>query len=77
VVVLMAAGLLRGPLGRAGRVVASTAALGLVLAGYQVGHSGGRVVFGDSVNPGISAIGPESAGDGRDNPASADREDDD
>jgi hypothetical protein len=63
VVVLMAAGLLGGTLGKAGRVVAGTAALGLVLAGYQVGHSGGRVVFGDGTNPGLSAIS-SSAGDG-------------
>ena len=63
VVLLMAAGFLRGVPGRAARVVAGTAALGLVLAGYQVGHSGGRVVFGDSVSRGISAIGAGGTGE--------------
>ena len=61
VALLMVTGLLRGVPGKAGRVVASTAALALVLAAYQVGHSGGRVVFGDGANPGVSAIGAPSA----------------
>jgi uncharacterized membrane protein len=61
VVLLMAAGFLRGVPGKAGRIAAITAALGLVVAGYQVGHSGGRVVFGDSSNPGISALGGPAA----------------
>jgi uncharacterized membrane protein len=56
VVVVMTAGFFGGTLGKAGRVAAGTAALGLVLAGYQVGHSGGRVVFGDGTNPGVSAL---------------------
>ena len=76
VVLLMAAGLLRGVPGKAGRVVASTAALGLVLAGYQVGHSGGRVVFGDSANPGISALGAGPAGQGQAEDTSDLRDDD-
>jgi uncharacterized membrane protein len=77
VVLLMAAGLLRGPLGRGGRIVASTAALGLVLAGYQAGHSGGRVVFGDTTNPGISAIGVGAGAGGQEGRGSAKQEDDD
>jgi uncharacterized membrane protein len=65
VVVLMTAGLLRGTPGKAGRLLASTAALFLVVAGYNVGHSGGKVVFGDSVNPGISALGGNPAAEGQ------------
>ena len=64
VVVLMAAGLLGGTPGKAGRLLASTATLLLVVTGYNVGHSGGRVVFGDSVNPGISALGADTGGEG-------------
>lgn len=77
VVLLMAAGLLRGVPGKAGRVVASTAALALVLAGYQVGHSGGRVVFGDSTNPGISALGAAQGGEGQESVTSDQEEEDD
>lgn len=76
-VVLMAAGFLRGSPGKIGRAVASTAALALVMAGYQVGHSGGRVVFGDSTTPGISAIGTASGEEVRESRASDDRNDDD
>jgi uncharacterized membrane protein len=76
VVMLMAAGFLRGSPGKAGRMVASVAALALVLAGYQVGHSGGRVVFGDSTNPGISALGAPG-GDVQESRTSDDREEGD
>jgi hypothetical protein len=76
VVILMAAGFLPGIQGKAGRVLAGTAAAGLLVAGYQVGHSGGRVVFGDSVTPGISALGAGPAGD-RANAEENESEDDD
>ena len=42
---LTAAGLARGRLGQAGRVAATVAALGLLPAGYRVGHSGGELVY--------------------------------
>jgi uncharacterized membrane protein len=61
VVILMAAGLLRGRAGSAGRGVATTAALALIIAGYQVGHSGGRVAYGDGKLSGVTAI--SSGGD--------------
>lgn len=64
VLALTAAGLLRGGIGRTIRVAGTVAALGLVVAGYQVGHSGGRVVYGDGVNPGLSAIGAGQADGG-------------
>lgn len=65
VAVLLAAGLLRGRLGGIARVAGTVAALGLVAAGYQVGHSGGRLVYGDGTASGISAISQgETAGRG-------------
>ena len=56
VAVLMLAGFLRGRVGQSARVLGGIAALGLILAGYRVGHSGGRIVYGDATNPGISSI---------------------
>jgi uncharacterized membrane protein len=53
VLVVSAAGLLRGNIGRAARVTGTVAALGLVAAGYQVGHSGGRLVYGDATTKGL------------------------
>lgn len=44
--VVVAGGLLRGGTGRAARLVATFGALGLLGAGYQVGHSGGALVYG-------------------------------
>jgi uncharacterized membrane protein len=43
--VLAAAGLLRGTIGRSARLVATAGALGLVVAGVQVGHTGGALVY--------------------------------
>jgi uncharacterized membrane protein len=69
VLVVSGAGLLRGAVGRTARVVGTVAALGLVAAGYQVGHSGGRLVYGDAtmtglVGPGLNqARGGEGGGD--------------
>src|SRR4029079_12366481 len=40
-VLVTAAGLAPGPVGRAARLVSAAGALGLVAAGVQVGHSGG------------------------------------
>ncbi len=56
VLVVSGAGLLRGTVGRTARVVGTVAALGLVAAGYQVGHSGGRLVYGDATMTGL--VGP-------------------
>lgn len=44
-VVVAAAGLLPGTVGRAARLVSAAGALGLVAAGVQVGHSGGTLVY--------------------------------
>jgi len=43
--VVMTAGLIRGPVGQAARVVATAGAFGLVVAGVAVGHSGGELVY--------------------------------
>ena len=40
-----ATGLVRGVVGRAGRVVATVGAVALVVAAAQVGHSGGELVY--------------------------------
>lgn len=64
VLVLIGAGFMKSRGGTAVRAVASTAALALIIAGYQVGHSGGRIVYGDGVNPGISSLAPGSPGGG-------------
>ncbi len=64
VLVLTSAGLIRGNLGRTARAVGSVATIGLLLAGYQVGHSGGQIVYGDGTRPGLSSLpaaGPGSA----------------
>jgi len=44
-VLVTAAGLARGTVGRAARLVSAAGALGLVVAGVQVGHSGGTLVY--------------------------------
>ena len=44
-VLVTAAGLARGNVGRAARLVSAAGALGLVVAGVQVGHSGGTLVY--------------------------------
>jgi uncharacterized membrane protein len=64
VFVLMAAGLLRGAAGRGARLVASAATVGLLVAGYQVGHSGGSIVYGTASTPGVSQISGAAAGEG-------------
>jgi uncharacterized membrane protein len=51
--VVMTAGLVRGVAGRTARTVGLLGALALTVAGYQVGHSGGRLVYGDPNTPGL------------------------
>ncbi len=65
-VVVMAAGLIRGGVGRAARVVGVAGALALTVAGYQVGHSGGQVVYGDGTAPGLVAGAGAGADEARD-----------
>jgi hypothetical protein len=56
VFVIAAAGLVPGAAGRGARFVATAATLGLLVAGYQVGHSGGAIVYGAAGAPGISQL---------------------
>lgn len=50
---LAALGLMRGRVGVAARWSTPVAAVALILAGYQVGHSGGQLVYGDGNRPGL------------------------
>lgn len=53
---IAALGLLRGRAGRMARGAAMVGAAVLLLAGYRVGHSGGQLVYGDGVNPGLTGL---------------------
>jgi uncharacterized membrane protein len=64
VLVLMTAGLLGGPGGRVARTAGLVGALALTVAGYQVGHSGGRLVYGDETTQGL--VGSAPGGESRD-----------
>lgn len=59
--VLTAAGLARGPVGKVARVASGVAAVVLVLAGYRVGHSGGQVAYGNGVTSGLSRVNGATA----------------
>jgi uncharacterized membrane protein len=63
VLVIVAAGLLRGGVGRTARMAGTVAALALVAAGYQVGHSGGQLVYGSGSSPGLVGINAGTPGD--------------
>lgn len=54
VLVLSAAGLMGGTRGRVARGLSGAATLGLIVVGYQVGHSGGRIVYGDAGTAGLT-----------------------
>jgi hypothetical protein len=74
VLVLTSVGLARGNIGRTARVLGTVAALGLVIAGYQVGHSGGQIVYGNSATPGL--IGAASGMEGGNEAREAEESDD-
>lgn len=57
VLVITAAGFAGGTAGRVLRLTGAAAAVALIGAGYQVGHSGGRIVYGDATGPGLVATG--------------------
>lgn len=65
VLVLTAAGLLGGASGRAARAVGALATVGLFVAGYQVGHTGGRVAYGDGATAGVSQVTGGAGGEGQ------------
>jgi uncharacterized membrane protein len=66
VLALAVAGLLRGVPGRVARLGTTAGALGLVVLGVQVGHSGGNLVYRDGAASAYSAgtPGAEVAADG-------------
>lgn len=55
VLLLSGVGLIRGPTGAAARVVVALATIGLVGLGYNVGHSGGGLVYGGGAGQAYSA----------------------
>ena len=57
---LTALGLIRGRVGAAARWFAPVAAAALIVAGYQVGHSGGQLVYGDGNRPGLVSAASEA-----------------
>lgn len=68
-----ALGLFQGRVGRALRMTGVAAALALVAAGYQVGHTGGKVVYGDGVRGGLVGSGAVARGEDRGDDARRER----
>lgn len=62
---LSAIGLASGTAGRGARFAATLATVGLLVAGYQVGHSGGSLVYGDAAGRGVSQLTAGAAGEAR------------
>lgn len=64
--VVTAAGLAGGLVGRVARVLGTVGACAIIVVGYQVGHSGGSLVYGDATAPGLvtGAIGAGEAAGG-------------
>jgi uncharacterized membrane protein len=66
-VLVTAAGLSRGNVGRAARLVSAVGALGLVAAGVQVGHTGGTLVYREGAANAYTGPG-KAVADGDDHP---------
>lgn len=62
VVLLAGAGFLRGRVGGMARIVATAGTLALVGAGYNVGHSGGGLVYGQGAGSAYSNAAGEAGG---------------
>jgi uncharacterized membrane protein len=64
VLIITAAGLAGGRIGRVARGLGGAAALALIVAGYQVGHSGGRIVYGEAGTGGLTgAVAGQAEGE--------------
>lgn len=75
--VLTGAGLVPGRVGQMARLTGTAAVLGLVIAGYQVGHSGGRLVYGDGTVGGmVGSSGGQGGPGGGDTGMDSARDDD-
>ena len=61
VLVIAGAGLLRGRIGSAARLATTAGALGLVVAGAMVGHSGGELVYRHGAASAHATAGPGAA----------------
>ena len=64
VLLLSGVGLIRGPTGAAARVVVAVATIALVGMGYNVGHSGGGLVYGGGAGQAYSSTSGNVAVDG-------------
>jgi uncharacterized membrane protein len=70
-----ALGLLRGRAGRLARGAAMAGTAVLLLSGYRVGHSGGQLVYGDGVNPGLTGVTTAAVASDREVDHDSDEED--
>ena len=66
VLLLSGVGLIRGPTGAAARVVVTLATVALVGMGYNVGHSGGGLVYGGGAGQAYSSTAGAVAVEGED-----------
>lgn len=64
VFVITSLGFAGGMAGRSARALGTAGAFALIVAGYQVGHSGGRIVYGDASAAGLFSPGGSEAGQG-------------
>lgn len=62
VLLLSGVGLIRGPTGAAARVIVTLATIGLVGMGYNVGHSGGGLVYGGGAAQAYASRGAGAVG---------------
>lgn len=62
VLLLSGVGLIRGPTGAAARVIVTLATVGLVGMGYNVGHSGGGLVYGGGAAQAYASSGAGPVG---------------
>lgn len=64
VLIITAAGLVRGPIGKVSRIAAGVGAIALVAAGAYVGHTGGELVYKYGAASAYANPSPATAGEG-------------
>jgi uncharacterized membrane protein len=77
VTVVAAAGLARGITGSAARLVATAGSFVVVLAGYQVGHAGGELVYVHNAGAAYSVSGSQANNESEDITTKQERDDHD
>ena len=77
VTVVAAVGLARGITGSAARLVATGGSLVVVLAGYQVGHAGGELVYVHNAGAAYSVSGGQASNESENITTKQEREDND